>query len=149
MPKFLPTSCFKCIESKEFDLNKYSSSSSKGCVLEVDLEYPKELHELRNDYPLAPDKIEIKREMLSSYQLKNPDLYNISIGTVKELVPNFFDKEKYYYENLQLYLRLGLKLKKHVVLEFNPPQWLKPYVEINTQKKKEPEKNAGKVGKAL
>ena len=50
--------------SKEFDLNKYTSHSSKGCVFEVDLEYPKELQELHNDYPLALDKIEIKREML-------------------------------------------------------------------------------------
>ena len=51
-------------------LNEYTSNSSKGCVLEIDLEYPKELRELQNDYPLAPDKIEIKREMLSDYQLK-------------------------------------------------------------------------------
>ena len=39
-------------------------NSSKGCFLEVVLEYPKELRELSNDYPLAPDKIETKREML-------------------------------------------------------------------------------------
>ena len=53
-------------------------------------------------------------------------------------MPNFLDKEKYtiHYENLQLYLRLGLKLKKiHRVLEFNQSQWLKPYVNFNTQKK--------------
>ena len=68
MSKFLPTSCFKRIHPKEFDLNKYSSNSSKGCVLEVDLEYPKELRKLHNNYPLAPDKKEIKREMLSNYQ---------------------------------------------------------------------------------
>ena len=67
MFKFLPTSGFKWIDPKEFDLNKYSSNSSKWCVLEVDLEYPKELRELHNDYPLAPDKIVIKREMLSDY----------------------------------------------------------------------------------
>ena len=67
--------------------------------------------------PVAPNKIEIKREMLSDYQLKIADLYNILIGNVKKLVPNFFDKEKYviHYENLQLYLRLGLKLKKYIV----------------------------------
>ena len=43
--------------------------------------------------------------------------HNIPIGNVKKLVPNFFDKEKYViqYENLQLYLRLGLKLKKYIV----------------------------------
>ena len=63
--------------------------------LEVDLEYPKELHQLHNDYPLAPDKIEIKEEMLSNYQLQIADFYDIPIGNVKKLVPNFFVKEKY------------------------------------------------------
>ena len=45
------------------------------------------------------------------------DFKNIPFGNVKKLVANFFDKEKYllYYENLQLYLRLGLKLKKYIV----------------------------------
>ena len=61
---------FKWIDLKQFDLNKYTSSSSKRCLLEVDFENPKELRELHNDYPLAPDKIEIKREILSEYQLK-------------------------------------------------------------------------------
>ena len=78
---------------QEFDLNKHTSNSSKGCVVEVDLENLKELRELNNDYPLAPDKIQIKTEMLYDYQLKIADLYNISIGNVKKLVPNFFDKE--------------------------------------------------------
>ena len=122
MSKFLPTSGFKRIDPKEFDVNKCTSNSSEGCVLEADLEYPKELQELHNDYPLAPDKIEIKRERLSEYQLKIADLYNIPIGNVKKLVPNFCDKEKYvlHYENLQLYLRLRLKLKQiHPILEFD------------------------------
>ena len=61
MSKLIPTSGFKWIHPKEFDLDKYTSNSSKGCVLEVDLEYPKELQELHNNYPLARDKIEIKR----------------------------------------------------------------------------------------
>ena len=43
MSKFLPTSGFNWIDPKEFDLNKYNSNSSKGCVFEVDLEYSKEL----------------------------------------------------------------------------------------------------------
>ena len=94
MSRFLSTSRFKWIDPKEFDLIKYTSNSSKGCVLEVGLEYPKELHEVHNDYPLAPDKIEIKKEVLSEYQLKIADLCNIPIGNVKRLVPNFFDKEK-------------------------------------------------------
>ena len=73
MSQFLSTSGFKWMDPKEFDLNKYISNNSKRCVLEVDLEYRKELQELYNDYPLAPDKIEIKREMLSEYQLKLAD----------------------------------------------------------------------------
>ena len=111
--KFLTTSRLKLIDPKEFDLNKYTSNSSKRCILEVDLEYPIELHKLHNDYLLAPDKIEIKREM-SNFQLKIADLYNTPIGNVKKLMPNRFGKEKYVlrHENLELYLIIGLKLKK-------------------------------------
>ena len=86
MSKFLSTSGFKQIDPKEFDLNKYISNSSKGCAVEVDLEYPKELRELHNDYSLALDKIEIKRELLFEYQQKIADLYNSPIGNVKKLV---------------------------------------------------------------
>ena len=71
-------------------MNKYSSNSLKGCVFEVDLEYPNELQELHNALPLSPHKIEIKREMLSDYQLKIADLYNIPTGNVKMIVPNYF-----------------------------------------------------------
>ena len=65
MSKFHPTSGFKWIDPKQFlaDLNQCTSNTSKGCVLKVDLEYPKELRETHNDYPLAPDKIEIKRDI--------------------------------------------------------------------------------------
>ena len=90
--------------------------------------------------------------MLSDYHLEIVDHYNIPIGNAKKLVPNFFDKEKYviHYENLKLYLRLGIKLKKiHCVLEFNQSQWLKKYVDFNTPKRIEPEKNGDKDGKAL
>ena len=54
--------------------------------------------------------------MLYEYQLEIADLYNIPIGNVNKLVLNFFDKEKHmlHYKNLQLYLRLGLKLKKYI-----------------------------------
>ena len=66
--------CLNFLDPKEFYLNRYTNDSSNGCVLEVDLEYPKELSELHNGYPLAPEKIEIKREMLSEYQLKIANL---------------------------------------------------------------------------
>ena len=66
MFKFLPTCGCKSIDPKEFDLNKYTCNSLKGCVPEVDLEYPKELRELHNDYPLAQNKIEIKEKCCST-----------------------------------------------------------------------------------
>ena len=54
------------------------------------------------------------------------------------------------YKNLQLYLRLGLKLKKvNCILEFNQSQWLKPYVELNTQKTIDAKQNGEKDGKAF
>ena len=90
--------------------------------------------------------------MLSYYQLKIADLYNIPIGNVKKKKKNNFGKEKYviHYENLWLYLRLRLKLKKiYHELESNQSQWLKQYVEFNTQERIEAEKNGDKDGKAL
>ena len=90
-------------------------------------------------------------------KLKIADLYSILIDkkclkNVKALVSIFFDTEKHviHYENLKLYLRLGLKLKKiHCILEFNQAQWLKQYVKFHTQKRIEAEKHGDKNGKAL
>ena len=133
--KFLPTNSFKWVNLKEFYLDKYASISSKGCVLKADVDYPKKVKELYNNYPLAPDKIEIKRKILLIYPLKIVDFCNIPNANVKKLVRNFFHKETYvlHYENLQFYLRLEFKLKKiHHILELK--QCLKPYVEYNTKK---------------
>ena len=107
MSTFHHTCGLKQIHPKEFDLNNCTRNRSKRCVLKVDLEYPKELRELHNDYLLAPDKMKIKREMWTDYQSKIADFFNISIGNVKKLNPSFFDKEKYviHYEDFQLYLR--------------------------------------------
>ena len=88
-------------------MNNYSNNSSKGCVLKVDLEYPKGCREMH--YPLAPDNIETERKMLPEYQLKLTDLYSIPISNVKKLVLTFFYKE--CASLWKLYLRLGLKLK--------------------------------------
>ena len=95
MSKFLATSRFKWIDPREFNLNKYNRNSSKVCVFlniqNVDIEYAKELRELHNNNPLAPRKIEIKKEIMSNYQIKVVDFYNIPIGNVEKLVHNFFE----------------------------------------------------------
>ena len=141
MSKFRSTSGFKWIDPKEFNLDKYANNSSKGCVLEVDHEYPKELRELHKDYPFEPDKIEIKREMVSDYQLRIADFYNTPIDNVKKL-PNFFDQEKCHsLWKLATVLNIRIEAEKiHPVLEFSKSQWLKEYVELNTQKRIEAEK---------
>ena len=85
--------------------------------------------------------------MLSKYQLIISDF---AISNAKKLVPDFFHREKYvlHYENLLLYLKIGLKLKQiHCALEFNQSQWLKPYAKFNTQNRSR--KNGDKDGKAL
>ena len=85
------------------------------CVLEVDLEYPEELHDLRNDYLLAPESLEI--------------------GKVKKLVHNLKNKEKYIlrYVNLKQYLNLGMRLLRvRRGIRFKEKAWMKSYVEKNT-----------------
>ena len=97
-----------------FCLNSISENSSIGYILEVDLEYPSELHDLHNDYPLAPEKLEITQNILSNYCLSIANKYELKIGGVNKLVPNLGNKSKYivHYKNLQLYMSLGMKLTK-------------------------------------
>ena len=71
MSQYLPTGGFKWLTEEEVDLSKYNDESEKGLVLEVDLEYPEELHDLHNDYPLAPEKIKVTEDMLSPYCSRN------------------------------------------------------------------------------
>ena len=148
MSKFFPTSGFKWIDPKEFNLNIYTSNSSKGFVLKVDLEYPKELCRFYNNYPVASDKIEIKRQMRSKYQLKIIDLYNIPIGNVKNLCLTFLIKKSMCFIIKTCNLRLELKPETiYPVLEFSQSQCLKPYIEFNTHKRIEAEKNEDRDGK--
>ena len=106
-------------------------------ILEVDLEYSPELHDLHNDYPLAPEKMVVREEKLSKYSREILDREGMSIGKVEKLIPNLKDKNRYviHHQNLKLYLRLGLNLKKiHRALEFSQSNWLEPYIAFNTQK---------------
>ena len=83
MSKFLPISGFKWIDREEIDLNNDTGNNSKRFFLEFNIECQKELPQLHNYFPLAPDKIDLKREMLFEYQLKIAELYNILISNVK------------------------------------------------------------------
>ena len=140
MSQYLPTGEFKWLTEEEVDLSKYNDESEKGLILEVDLEYPEELHDLHNDYPLAAEKIKVTEDMLSPYCREIAEKFGVKVGLVEKLVPTLLNKERYvlHYRNLQLYMSLGLKLIKiHRALEFNQSPWLKPYIDFNTKKRAE------------
>ena len=138
LSSYLPYCRFKWLKNVDgFDVNSISEKSPIGYFLEVDLEYPDELHELHNDYPLAPEKLAVSSDMLSNYCKKIADKYEIKVGNVKKLIPNLGNKTKYvlHYKNLQLYLSLGMKLTKiHRVLKFKQSDWMKKYIDFNTEK---------------
>ena len=140
MRQYLPINNFKWINNIdriEQKLMNIKNNSSTGYVPEVDLEYPQELYDIHNDYPLAPEKINIPKEWLSDYCLKIANVHNITTGTVKKLVPNLMNKNNYviHCRNLQQCLELGMKLKKiHRILKFKQSNWIRPYIDFNTQK---------------
>ena len=103
MSEYLPYGRFKWLKNlDEFDVNSVSKKSSIGYFIEVNLEYPDKLHELHNDYPLAPEKFAVSSDMLSKYCKKIADKYDIKVGDVKKLIPNLRNKTKYvlHYRNL-------------------------------------------------
>ena len=120
--EYLPYEEFKWLKNvDEFDVMPFNKKSLIGYLLEVDLKYPDELHELYDDYPLAPKTLAILSDMLSKYCKEIADKYEIKVGDVKKLIPNLGNKTKYvvYYKNFQLYLSLGMRLAKiHRVLKF-------------------------------
>ena len=125
MSQYLPYSQFKWLNKRQinrFDVYSIGENSSIGYISEVDLNFPDDLHELHNDYPLAPENLEISQNMLSKYCSNIAHEYGIRIGGVNKSVRNLCNKSKYvlHYKNLQLYLSLGLKLTKvHRTLKFN------------------------------
>ena len=109
MTQYLPFGVFKWMSQKEinkFGLASIKEDSPNGYILEVDLEYPSELHNLHNDYPLAPEKLKINQNMLSKYYSDIANKYGVKIGEVIKLIPNLGNKKNYviHYRNLQLYI---------------------------------------------
>ena len=67
-----------------FDAMSINEKSDIGYILEVDLEYPDELHELHNDYPLAPEKLTVTNDILSNYCKGIADKYDIKVVEIKK-----------------------------------------------------------------
>ena len=109
MSKPLPTHGFKWMNDEELENWK-----NVPCILEVDLEYPQELHDFHNEYPLAPERLDI--------------------GKVEKLIPNLNDKKNYvlHHNILKHYESLGLKIKIHKDITFHEEPWLAKYISLNT-----------------
>ena len=135
MSEYLPHEEFKWLKKvDEFNVMSINEKRPIEYLLEVDLEYSDKLHELHNDYPLAPETLAVSSDMLI-----NADKYEIKVGDVKKLIPNLGNKTNYvlHYRNLQLYLSLGMKLnetKLHRVLKFKQSDWMKKYMDFSTFK---------------
>ena len=113
----------------------------------MDLEYPKEVHDKHNLYPLAPEHVQVTDDMLSPFQREH---FPSICVPVRKLVPNLHNKKKYvvHYRNLQLYVSLRMKIKKiHRVMQFEQSCWMKPYIDLNTEKRKEATGRKEKAGK--
>ena len=125
MSKKLPTNGFKWLDTAEHVINEefiknYNENDMKGYILEVDVKYPKRLHELHSDLPFLSERMEVNK--------------------CKKLVCNLFNKKKYvaHINTLKQALNHGLKLKKiHRVIEFNQEACLKPYIDMNIELKKD------------
>jgi len=144
MSQSMPYSEFKWADPGEFKLESYQklcdNTLEKGHILEVDLEYPKELHDLHNEYPYCPEQVIVTPEMLSEYSNKIAKKHNIKCGGFTKLIPNLYDKEKYviHERNLRQAVDAGLVITKiHRVLGFNQKPWMKKYIDFNTEKRKQ------------
>ena len=134
MSKPLPYKNFKW--SFNIDLNNLQTG-----IYEVDIEIPENLHDKFKDYPLAPEIKCINEDMLSEYQKYLNDKFNIKYNsTDKKLILDLLPKRNYkvYYKNLEYYLKLGLKVTKvHRILTFGEKPFLKDYIDLNTELRKQ------------
>ena len=136
MTQSLPTGDFQWIRNpQDVDVFQVPNDGDRGYILEVDLEYPQELHDLHSDYPLAAEKMFITDEMLSPFQTQLKKDLKYKTAKVEKLVPNLQAKQKYviHYRNLKQAIFHGMKVTKiHRALTFKQKPWLKSYIELNT-----------------
>ena len=96
MSEYLPHDGFEWLKNADgFEVNSITEKVEIRYFLGVDFEYPNELHELHNDYPLAPEKLAISSDMLLKYCKEIDDKYEIKVGDVEKLIQNLGSKTKY------------------------------------------------------
>jgi len=128
----LPCGNFRFLSDPEnFDFQTVQYDDDTGYILEVDMQYPNELHDRHSDLLLAPEYLKVTPDMMSDGKT------DLSFrGGV--LVPNLYDKRKYvlYIKNLHLYTQLGMKVQKlHRVLAFDQKAYLAPFILFNVEKR--------------
>jgi len=132
----LPCGNFRFSDKPEhFDFRSVQHDDDTSYILEVDLQYPPELHDSHSDLPLAPEHLKVTPDMLSAYS-NGDENFCAQVA----LTPNLSDKTKYvlYLKNLQLYTQLGLNvLKIHRVLAFDQKAFLAPYILFNAEKRQQ------------
>ena len=139
MSQSLPYDEFTWISEEEcqaIDWLAQTDDQPYGYFVECDLHYPDELHDLHDDYPLAPERIVVEDHLLSEKQDVLRSQYAISHTATSKLVPNFFDKKKMliHYRNLRFYLQHGLVVTKmHRGIRFRQSKWLELYIRTNTE----------------
>jgi hypothetical protein len=133
MAKFLPLKDFKW-NTDEWNTEKIlnlKDDAETGYLFNVDLEYPEELHDLHNNYPLCPERSCIKKEDLNNWQLEN-----YKENKIEKLILTLNNKSNYTcnYRYLKLVLSLGLKLTKvNKVLQYTQSDFMKSYIMLNTK----------------
>ena len=142
MSQYLPVGNFSWLRNMptEEQIKSWQPDRKRGFILEVDLEYPPGLHDEHNAYPLAPEKAQVPEEWMSPYQQALAIELNLGKDRTQKLLLTLRDKTNYvlHYRNLQLYLSLGMKLKRvRNVLAFDQKDWMKSYISLNTELRKQ------------
>jgi len=136
---YLPISNFEWASDKfikNFNVQNIDDNSEEGYIIECDLDYPSHLHKAHNDYPLAPEKINVPKKWLGRYQRKLLKKLNIKYNENQtKLIPHFRPRKHYtlHYRNLKFYLEQGMILREvHRILKFKQSKWLSVFIQFNT-----------------
>ena len=135
----LPLKDFELVDDISLDeILQTEDEGDIGFMVEVDLEYPDELHDKHADYLLVLDKEPIDPLELSDFQTSLKNALELTASKTNKLRQTFHPKRKYvvHYRNLKFYVNNGIKTTKvHQVVKFRKSKWLSSYIALNTQKR--------------